>query len=248
MAFPHRESQHSELLNLPLHSLRTMALHTFHSNPALGGFGEASRSIPSKENHSLKSDHVAFVQIVKELVDNAVDACRWTADSNPKHTTEKRVRVVIESCLNAGENSQPRDSLNLLRVTVTDNGQGMDDIQQCINPFQSNKAYRFDKKATNASSLVPMAGKGTHAEATTSCGRYGIGLTLSLLHGQRLVPNSSFQITSATSSSFYWRNTVWVVDKEEDTIKCIKQWHIQKFHPSESGTKVSLVLPVRTCE
>lgn len=53
-------------------------LQTFHSNPALGGFGnESGITIGISDKDEVKEgDCDAFAQIVKELVDNAVDACR----------------------------------------------------------------------------------------------------------------------------------------------------------------------------
>ena len=110
-----------------------------------GGFGSESSSV---------SD--AFCQTVKELVENAVDACCQSSSSN----VHQRVKTEI--------NEQDQ---NTLQVIVTDNLSGMVDIQECVNAFKSTK------------------GK------DETVGRYGVGLTLCVLHAQRLVPNSYACIT-----------------------------------------------------
>jgi hypothetical protein len=57
---------------------------------------------------------------------------------------------------------------DILQVAISDNGCGMADVQKCVDAaFQSSKEGD-----------------------TKTAGRYGIGLTLRLLHAQRLVPNS----------------------------------------------------------
>ena len=90
---------------------RTMALRTFRFNPSLGGFGRESSSSSQKSNflgsgsiieqgnltevgnddneheeEVMEAD--AFAQIVKELVDNAMDACRSSCPQN-KNDTQK---------------------------------------------------------------------------------------------------------------------------------------------------------------
>ena len=58
-----------------------MALRAFHDNPCIGGFGGEStvlnRSPESGDgDEELSKSGDAFCQIIKELVDNAVDACK----------------------------------------------------------------------------------------------------------------------------------------------------------------------------
>mmetsp|Transcript_13634 Transcript_13634/g.21081 ORF Transcript_13634/g.21081 Transcript_13634/m.21081 type:complete len:775 (-) Transcript_13634:393-2717(-) len=186
-------------------------LQAFHSNPALGGFGNESGvkiGLANKEKVK-EGDCDAFAQIVKELVDNAVDACRSSLSI-------KRVRVDF---VNVSE--------NILRVTVTDNGCGMACVQNCVEAFRSNKrelsnSEAFDKK---------------------TAGRYGIGLTLCLLHAQRLVPNSTASITSATAESPFFQRADYVVNTVDDCVKCIHEEKIPKNEPSESGTSVSVLVP-----
>lgn len=210
-----------------------MALRTFSCNPALGGFG--GESLPHHDDHAQAKQADpggdAFAQIVKELVDNAVDACSAADNSHGK-----RVRVSIEKA-----NKSDEDGVDLLRVTVSDNGIGMKDVQRCVDPFRSSKQ---GNRAESESGGAEQEQKDNDEQQTV--GRYGIGLTLCLLHGQRLVPNSSSQITSATAASSHWINTLWVVDTEDDSVKCIKQEYIAKTaSKDESGTQVSLLLPVR---
>ena len=177
-------------------------LKTFHSNPALGGFGNES-GLSIREG-----DCDAFAQIVKELVDNAVDACRKDSEQI------RRVRVDFTQV-----------SPTVLRVTVSDNGCGMSCIQDCVEAFRSNKGEAAEKKSKTA-------------------GRYGIGLTLCLLHAQRLVPNSTASISSATERSPCFQTADYVVDTESDCVKCIPREETPKSRPNESGTSVSVLVPV----
>ena len=176
-----------------------MALRAFHANP-LGGFG--SESTPASIQ-----DGDALCQIVKELVDNAVDACCQSSSSN----VHQWVRVEINKI-----------DQNTLQVTVTDNGAGMANIQQCVNLFKTSK--------------------GNHETA----GRYGIGLTLCLLHAQRLgVPKLYACITSATKNCSYITRELFIVDTEGDNdVKCRKHEKIGKTNEEESGTCVSVLVPV----
>jgi hypothetical protein len=228
-----------------------MALRAFHSNPCIGGFGGESSSVPvlldPSGNHpktgqhgrsstsgssSSPQDGDAFCQIIKELVDNAVDACSTdgaatdtdtgtgtgtgTANPNPN----QRVKVEIQPCNNF-DSSRDDESL---QVTISDNGCGMVDIQACVDAFQSTK----NMPSTSAQ----------------TAGRYGIGLTLCLVHGQRLVPKSYACITSATRDATHFTRAFYIVDTEGDSVNCRKQEQIKKTHPFESGTCVSLLVPV----
>ena len=230
-----------------------MALRTFRSNPNLGGFGSESTA-PQRQHilgtsGNVSEDCDAFAQIIKELVDNAVDACgmserRDEGKKTKKKTTSdlalpkenKRVRVVIEQFVAATDNpgatgdekdnENDKNSTEILRVIVSDNGCGMKDIQACVEAFRSSKGSEQDQQKT--------------------AGRYGIGLTLCLLHAQRLVPNSCASITSATVESTHFTKAQYVVDAEGDSVRCVEQSLLPKTDPEESGTSVSLLVPVST--
>jgi Histidine kinase-, DNA gyrase B-, and HSP90-like ATPase len=247
-----------------------MALRTFRSNPSLGGFGSG------------EADGDAFCQVLKELVDNAVDACRSTLPSEedaPSRTTgtrrpgpvasargrgtrqqlpsdssqtpKKRVRVVIEpydvrkhhvvgqseSDVSQGEPHEARNG-ELLRVTVTDNGVGMKDIQACVDPFSSSKAgHREDSQDPTSDS------RSSSAVEQATAGRYGIGLTLCLLHTQRLVPDSCAIIRSATAEQPEWKQVTCVVST--DRVNGVQSSTVPKCQPGESGTTISILVPVR---
>ena len=198
-----------------------MALRAFHANPSIGGFGGESSSSssfllldPRSNTSHIQHDGDAFCQIVKELVDNAVDACSIRGESSEETPGNHHHRVKVEIL--------PYDrNDDILQVTISDNGCGMNDIQTCVDAFQSSK----------------------HASHTA--GRYGIGLTLCLVHGQRLVPNSYACITSATRQASHFTRALYVVDTDSDSVNCHKQERIPKTHPLESGTCVSLLVPVR---
>jgi DNA topoisomerase VI subunit B len=228
-----------------------MALRAFHSNPALGGFGgesnaAASSIIASEENCD------AFAQVLKELVDNAVDACSKPGAASA--TRAKRVRVAIERvCQSDEDHEEYIDTPSLLRVTVSDNGCGMDDIQQCVNCFRSTKGTNADAKTTRAmdnsedeedDSDQEMTVKERESKEAQTAGRYGLGLTLCLLHAQRLVPGSCASITSATAEREHYTRANFVVDKDQDSVRCVKRERIVKTSRHESGTAVSLLLPV----
>ena len=101
----------------------------------------------------------AFAQIVKELVDNAVDACarendndigkeqKQQQDDASPPVSSKRVRVEIKPTQisidnNGDENDADGDTtatMECLRVKVSDNGCGMEDIDDCVSAFRSTK-------------------------------------------------------------------------------------------------------------
>lgn len=263
-----------------------MALRAFLENPSLGGFGGESAGVAfvgkgdgyskvakrgsgssncrnTLVNNAAVDD--SFAQIVKELVDNAVDACysasqrelvletpttgtkgRRVKPREAKNTqttgskdlpltqpTPRRVRVIIQperppktsSASPCSSDDEERDD-ELLRVTVTDNGCGMDSIQDCVMAFHTSKAASNQQQQT--------------------AGRYGMGLTLCLLHAQRLVGPSCAVITSATPCQKTWTRAKYVVDAENDDILCVFKEETKKENsPTESGTAVSLLLPVR---
>jgi Histidine kinase-, DNA gyrase B-, and HSP90-like ATPase len=254
-------------------------LRTFCSNPALGGFGSESTITHSNNDTQETVTPDAFCQIIKELVDNAVDACnvatgRGEGEFNPKNinsnngkerrqtkaATEgaisvapaKRVRVVIERFTDhrLQSLSSNDDKQELLRVTVSDNGCGMTDIQTCVGAFQSSKAHNASQKsantATTASKLSCKSSDSPTTSATQTVGRYGIGLTLCLLHAQRLVPDSCASIQSATSEDTQWNVVLAVVDTASDTVRCFPRDGTSKSNPSESGTAISILVPVRS--
>lgn len=184
-------------------------------------------------------------QIVKELVDNAVDACRGPASDidsekfdEQSHNHVKRIRVDIKPLSNnegydsssIASSRSKMHSNDVLQLTVTDTGHGMENIQSCVNPFQTNKG----------------GSDGNDSTQDISSGRYGIGLTLCLLHAQRCVPNSRACISSATPKSKHITRAFFEVNKQEDSIKCVQEETIALTSSQrESGTCVSLLIPVR---
>lgn len=178
----------------------------FRSNPAIGGFSEG-------ENEDI------FPQVCKELVDNAVDSCRGIQKEEVR-----RVRVMIENEEFIAEPKVKGDSSSkqdVLRITVTDNGCGMEDIEKCVCPFESNKMS---------------------SEVRQMAGRYGIGLTLCMLHAQRLVPNSHTTIKSAIPSASSWTSVKCVVDADQDIVNIVDKKHLPK-DAGKSGTAICIVVP-----
>jgi len=205
------------------------------------------------------SDDDAFAQIVKELVDNAVDACSSSLlenkDDSEQDFLPKRVKVVLEPIdhkpkNNQNDNYDDQDTMKeYLRVTVTDNGIGMENISQCVCAFSTskgsnerNKESSVQKKETDSSQ---KHAESMHQNQDLTAGRYGIGLTLCLLHAQRLVPNSFASITSASAQSTHWVRSRYVVDTQKDAVICVKEESLPKKRSNESGTAVSLLVPVR---
>jgi hypothetical protein len=240
-----------------------MALRTFKSNPSIGGFGgeyassrpggdtDAAASSLSRAKVTVGASCDAFAQIVKELVDNAVDACAPDATTTigiegvNRERTIKRVRVNITSEtvpvvardndnangsgvsiseINANGSGVSISEMSCVRIEVSDNGCGMADSDYCVSAFSSNKngldsnvgESQTSKKATKRKPLQTVVKnanekkvKGGNEKQKTSSdsndnytsGRYGVGLTLCLLHAQRLVPGTGACITSATVSS-----------------------------------------------
>jgi hypothetical protein len=268
-----------------------MALRAFRLNPSLGGFGGESAVLAprpttagaAKSHQKVKGSATgrtrdnaqlsgvqhstcdAFAQIVKELVDNAVDACSTgatlTLHSTPSEnqresSASKRVRIVIqpetmpEDELGIEDANEMHNDDEVLRVSVSDNGCGMDNIQHCVEAFRSSKSGDITRKETssqrvdNSNEEIDSQEKKIN-EPNLTAGRYGIGLTLCLLHAQRLVPDSCASITSATASSIQWTRASYVVDTEGDTVRCVKKEHLPKKRRDESGTAISLLVPVR---
>jgi DNA topoisomerase VI subunit B len=219
-----------------------MALRAFHSNPSIGGFGGESSpginllrstktaSAADTGDHSRIPDGDAFCQIIKELVDNAVDAVTGSINAgdndDPANKQTKRIRVEIKpyndkTCNNSDDDHRTTRT-KLLQVSVSDNGIGIQNIQNCVNAFFSRK------------------------DADTTSGRYGIGLTLCLIHAQRLVPNSYCCITSTRKGWKHHKRAFFIVDTIGDLVVCHHEERIPKFDSIDSsGTCVSLLVPVR---
>jgi hypothetical protein len=142
----------------------------------------------------------------------------------------------------------------------------MADIDYCVSAFSSNKnglnsnvvESQTSKKATKRKPLQTVVKnanekkvKGGNEKQKTSSdsndkytsGRYGVGLTLCLLHAQRLVPGTGACITSATVSSSEWIRAIYEPDTDADAIVCKKKDKIPKV-VGESGTTISLLVPV----
>jgi DNA topoisomerase VI subunit B len=216
-----------------------------------GDSGDGDGVCTANKNEYSIGEGDLICQIVKELVDNAVDACRSPIISENNNlqnesgrgNQKKRIRVDIKPFTTSGgfvgvstaafpSNEQNRDSV--LQVTVTDTGCGMENIQNCVNAFQSSKDG--DEIIRNYNNITFN---------NNSSGRYGIGLTLCLLHAQRCVPNSRACISSATPKSKFRTRAFFEVDKQEDVVKCVQE-EVINFSASqqESGTCVSLLVPV----
>ena len=240
----------------------------------------------------------AMAQILKELVDNAVDACcaaaaaaaTATKSNRPEHDDGtggagkgepiilKRVRVIIESVVGDRTEDEVDDASasargpkkELLRVSVNDNGIGMGSIEDCVEAFRTSKrsdgngngnAIRDSSQnsigsgsmggSIDADGSAPQDGTCVQSQPhprpsgeSQTAGRYGIGLTLCLLHSQRLCPDSVASITSATADATQWIRASYVVDTEGDRVRCVKKELLDKKRPGESGTMVSLLVPV----
>ena len=232
----------------------------------------------------------AFVQIVKELVDNAVDACARDennvgADNNVDQqqkqkqnavASSKRVRVEIKPTqISTGDDDDDEDDttamMECFRVKVSDNGCGMEDIDACVSAFRSTKNNVDDdaragkkviigkgggsksnkkKKNNNKNSskkkknIGGSGAKNKQATASYTSGRYGVGLTLCLLHAQRLVPNSVTLIITSTKTSDYWTIRRYRADTEKDEIVCLKEERLPKIDKDECGTIVEILVPV----
>lgn len=232
-------------------------------------YGRRNQAFKEKSNLSPPSEKYsgdAFAQILKELVENAIDACRIisttktdsiiTTSSDIVEKGLKRVRVSIEKVDSniSGNDSNIGCCSELLRVTVSDNGCGMMDIEKCVSVFSTSKTSHTastsddDTRHSSNQSFEKQNDNEiyNHCEAgNPTAGRYGIGLTLSLLHAQRLVPDSCTSITSSTLDQQTWTVAKFVVDAAKDTIVCVeKKSHGKKNGVNESGTAVSLLLPV----
>jgi hypothetical protein len=166
----------------------------------------------------------------------------------------KRVRVVIERFEDSRSlraRSGETDKNETLRVTVSDNGCGMSDIEACVGAFHTSKAHNSANQAqtkakhTASTTKASFSDRGRAAAEAQTAGRYGIGLTLCLLHAQRLVPDSCASIQSAVPSDREWTVVAAVVDTASDTVRCFPRESLAKNCPTESGTAISVLVPVR---
>lgn len=246
-------------------------LRSFANNPSLGGFGGESQLATQlsqtvgirQDNNDIEEKSAntnindtqgevgscgAFVQILKELVDNAVDACvssndkTTTKDDKDNDNTMKRVRVKITS------ESVPVASkmMNCLRLEVSDNGCGMEDIDKCVSAFSSNKQHTKDTSNDDQITEKQSSSNNNGNTENYTSGRYGVGLTLCILHAQRLVPGTGASITSATVLSNQWTRAVYEPDTSADSIVCKKREQFPKHNEKECGTTISLLVPVST--
>jgi hypothetical protein len=171
----------------------------------------------------------------------------WVNDSESRNNT---LQYNDDDCDDSSQEACHRARRNgeILRVTVLDNGVGMEDIEICVDPFRTTKAHNSNK---NNSKSKDDSKKGAIAGQTA--GRYGIGLTrkikatlysffvagttlsfltlffgpfsvspfaVCLLHAQRLVPNSRASIQSTTAQQSYWSVVNCVVDTDGDSVRC----------------------------
>jgi SagB-type dehydrogenase family enzyme len=218
-------------------------------------------------------DSDAFAQIIKELVDNAVDACNSNHSSRDDCGIVKKVRVIIKqvgsddanqgidefttkrgrtqtnSCHDdsdcAGLVNQNRQEL--LRIEVTDNGCGMANVEKCVSAFSSSKNGDSTKNSVGSTSISEVdeaMNSNRSLEEGRTAGRYGIGLTLCILHATRLVPNSCVVIKSTVEKSGFINKFKFVVDTQRDNILCIGREKYAKKEKNSSGTTVALLLPV----
>jgi hypothetical protein len=216
-------------------------------------------------------------QIVKELVDNAVDACRSSCSSRydyhddeeeggeeeeerrrrqggggvrtsgTHNRNQKRIKIEISPPPNDADNN---NNNSILQVTVSDNGCGMESIQDCVNAFHSSKRGDDSINVNNSTNSKNNNNSNNNNTNNTNSknhtsGRYGIGLTLCILHAQRCVPNSRVCITSVSAKSKYRTRAVFEVDKQGDSVDCVQE-EVSPVTTSEheSGTCVSLLVPV----
>jgi predicted ATP-dependent serine protease len=190
------------------------------------------------------------------------------------------VRVEIKptqiSISDGDENDDDDDatkSMECLRVKVSDNGCGMEDIDACVSAFRStkngvdtgdidgqcssqqqqsrgkqNKNGKQSKSKSKKKKESSSSANNNHASSSSSSsytsGRYGVGLTLCLLHAQRLVPNSVTLIVTSTKSSDYWTIRRYRADTDKDEIVCLKEERLPKIDKEECGTIVEVLVPV----
>jgi hypothetical protein len=207
----------------------------------------------TRENSNGNGD--LLCQIVKELVDNAVDACRSSCSRAYDHhdkeeerrtrNNQKRIKVEISP-----PPTKDADNDNsILQVTVSDNGCGMESIQDCVNAFHSSKRGDDEEGDNNNININNNTSKNSDNNNNNNhtSGRYGIGLTLCILHAQRCVPNSRVCITTVSAKSKHRTRAIFEVDKQGDSVDCVQE-ELTQASEDESGTCVSLLVPVSSSD
>ncbi|CAM9693174.1 unnamed protein product, partial [Ectocarpus sp. 4 AP-2014] len=151
-------------------------------------------------------------QTVKELVDNAIDSCRCRTSEQDAPT----VRVVLRrSAAGATVAEEVAKDLDLreepLELQVADNGAGLTDVTNALGLFSSTKSGHTPPVAPDVSSSG-AAGK--------NAGKYGLGLTLSLLYSQKHF-GGFLKATTATMDSTQWSFTKCDIDLETGTPRTV---------------------------
>eukprot|EP00903_Cladosiphon_okamuranus_P011818 g11106.t1 len=153
-------------------------------------------------------------QTVKELLDNAVDACRCRTSGQDAPT----VRVVLRRRCSNKTNVETREDDDLgeqdepLELQVADNGDGLRDVTKALVLFSSSKSGHGSSSPTtpdacstageNKESRQKSNKKHKHGNA----GKYGLGLTLSLLYSQEHF-GGFLKATTARRDSREWTLT-----------------------------------------
>ena len=110
------------------------------------------------------------------------------------------------------------------------------------NNNKKKKGGSKSKKSHNNNSNKQKNDSNSNENYTS--GRYGIGLTLCLLHAQRLVPGTGASITSATATSNEWTRAIYEPDTNADHIVCKRKEYFPKEDLGECGTTINLLVPV----
>eukprot|EP00752_Nemacystus_decipiens_P018299 g16415.t1 len=176
-------------------------VHHFESNLELSGFGAPGE---------------ALVQTVKELVDNAVDACRCRSFDQDAPT----VRVVLRR--RSKSNNTDIETLEELEgqedepleLQVADNGDGLNDVTKALVLFSSSKSgHGSGSLITSGPSSTVGEKKKRNESQEQNAGKYGLGLTLSLLYSQKHF-GGFLKATTARRDSREWTSTKCDIDLE----------------------------------
>ncbi|KAL3811520.1 hypothetical protein ACHAXA_010296 [Cyclostephanos tholiformis] len=164
----------------------------------------------------------------------------------------------IDYCVSAfGSNKNGKTTT----TTTTTRGRGIDDIGEgrrgsgmvgtaaedsagIPSTEDDARGGGSNRKDQKSSSTLPTASSDDVIEVNDGCtsGRYGVGLTLCLLHAQRLVPGTGACVTSATERDSSWVRATYEPDADRDVIVCRKRERFPKMQ-GESGTTISLMVP-----
>jgi len=155
-----------------------------------------------------------------------------------------------------GEGSSHPATRDILRITASDNGIGMQNIKQSVSAFctskpgvaADNESSKLLKDQQCNSPSTKKSSNSTQSDSNIAHteGRYGIGINLCLLHDQRLLSNTCALFTSTVSYISIWMRARSVVDMDKDRSICIKKESVEKSKRNkeeESGTAVSPLLP-----